>query len=93
MPCKTCHELFNITPCEHPTGIFTEGLFKINYRGDANIPHYYPVLKEKCPCKECLIKTICLEGDKCRVGIYIDNVYIEFYTPTRRFHKEHSHAM
>jgi hypothetical protein len=93
MPCKTCHELFNITPCEHPTGIFHEGLLKSKYKLVTEITYYYPVLKEKCPCKECLIKTICLEGDKCRIGIDIDNVYTEFYTPTRNSHKESYHAM
>jgi hypothetical protein len=83
MPCKTCHELFVITPCKHSTGIFTKELLKRGHESVAELTHYYLLLKERCPCKECLIKMMCLEGDQCRVSTYVGNVYVEYFTPTR----------
>lgn len=83
MPCKVCRKVFVITPCKHPTGIFEESLANkeiINRYNFFNIHRYYKLLKARCPCKECLIKGICIEGGQCMVVDYNEQrVYI---TPT-----------
>jgi len=99
MPCKVCREVFAITPCNHPTGIFEKSLGSnevfyhtpstsgqvalkeiINRYAVFNIYQYYRLLKARCPCKDCLIKGICIQGGQCMVVDYNEQrVYI---TPT-----------
>jgi hypothetical protein len=69
MPCTICRETLMVPPCEHRTGVIGgfefeyliinegKGWFKAS-RMQAYITGYKE-LHHKCPCKECLIKTIC----------------------------------
>jgi len=85
MPCKSCRGLFVITPCKHPTGIFTEELMIPDTTTSwLELPHYYPLLKERCPCKECLINVICTNGRECTIHSSIDGKEVVFITPNRR---------
>lgn len=52
----------------------------INRYNFFNIYRYYKLLKARCPCKECLIKGICIEGGQCMVVDY--NEQKLYITPT-----------
>jgi MoaA/NifB/PqqE/SkfB family radical SAM enzyme len=76
MPCKVCREVFAITPCNHPTGIFEKsldtwagpyfyGTSTTNKPSVMRMKRYYRLLKEKCSCKDCLINPICIGGRQC----------------------------
>jgi hypothetical protein len=79
MPCKACRKAFAITPCKHPTGIFEKlldtsnledccffyGVSMTNKPSVMGMKRYYRLLKEKCPCKDCLINPMCIEGRQC----------------------------
>jgi hypothetical protein len=72
MPCKICKDTLLIVPCKHATGIIT-GEFEfehiaINKRTwyNGHLESYikaYKLLHDKCPCKDCLIKTMCAITD------------------------------
>ena len=84
MPCKSCRILFVITPCKHPTGIFTKDLMIPNTSTTWEVlPHYYPLLKEGCPCKECLINVICIDGRECTIRGDFNGKEVVFITPNK----------
>jgi hypothetical protein len=55
MPCKACKEIFMHNPCQETTEIkIAKDVF------DRQLYDYFhEAFKTKCPCKECLIKTVC----------------------------------
>jgi hypothetical protein len=69
MPCTLCRLTLTIPPCEHPTGLIGGYEFETllidegaGWFKASDIHHYlvgYTELHHKCPCKECLIKTVC----------------------------------
>lgn len=68
MPCKVCDNFFNIKPCENKdTVIFNKQLFRkqktyetvVKVKLDRYIIATYNELHNDCPCKTCLVKTLC----------------------------------
>jgi len=73
MPCIICRETLAILPCEHRTGVIS-GEFELDhivvnkgswYQAKESMLYIegYKELHDRCPCKNCLIKTICAVGD------------------------------
>ncbi len=76
MPCKWCEETVRVVPCKEvrkfknkdsaEREIFRNEYLLMNHlpRGSANSGNFYAycILQEYCPCKECIIKTICNES-------------------------------
>jgi len=79
MPCQICNLSFNMKPCEHSNGIVTKELIKINnftMQGyiEPYIESIYKDLHLDCPCKECLIKMMCMSNqlNKPHCGSYYE---------------------
>ena len=54
MPCQVCKEKFMHNPCQETT----IQLVELKSLFDRNL---YENFKEKCPCKECLVKIVCYD--------------------------------
>ncbi len=57
MPCKYCLGIFSEKPCLTP--YYKDTDFE---KAHPNRKIYYENIGNKCPCIDCLIKTICFEG-------------------------------
>lgn len=97
MPCLACKSNYTILPCEHPTGVIDESSReKIRSRvSRANITisnsemygfdkcndKCYKELHFNCPCKNCLIKTMCNEkfDDRCQEYIELIDKHYKIY--------------
>ena len=78
MKCKKCHAIFETVPCEHPTGIFDPVVWR-----DSSWMEYYMRMNKTCPCKDCLINTICIDGKECGVTISDDQIAHHCFYPYR----------
>lgn len=60
MPCRLCESTYVNRPCEVKNMIVKESHVELfNYKF---ITKYYQMLTTECPCKECLVKSICLNS-------------------------------
>jgi hypothetical protein len=66
MPCRVCERSTTIFPCKHIDGIITAKEFmsiaKMDILPSISLSHYTKIFKslhDNCPCKECLINSIC----------------------------------
>jgi hypothetical protein len=73
MKCKRCHEMFETVPCEHPTGT-CDAIASVIPPG---FRKYYAWMKKKCPCKDCLINTICTDGKECEIAVGIETITVD----------------
>jgi hypothetical protein len=74
MTCDLCSLLYKTPPCKT-----NEKLTIDNLRGNRNKFEvssfnliYYEDLKDHCPCKECLVKTMCTMNQTTKCTQYID---------------------
>jgi hypothetical protein len=66
MPCRVCERSAIISPCKHPDGIITITEFMdiaiMDTIPSISLSRYVKIFKnlhDNCPCKECLINSIC----------------------------------
>jgi hypothetical protein len=61
MPCQVCRTKFIFNPCQETLNSRQEAPIEVGLKSlfDQNL---YEDFKEKCPCKECLIKIVCYDS-------------------------------
>lgn len=76
MPCTICNLTFNKMPCNFDENDGVDRFFfpvvKPNIFHERTFQIRWNLLNNKCPCKECLVKSMCLE--LCRD--YIDSIIV-----------------
>jgi len=76
MPCTLCSTTFNIMPCKFYEQDLVDRLFfplvKPNIFNQRTFDIRWDLMKNRCPCIECLVKGICLE--LCRD--YVDSIIL-----------------
>ena len=74
MPCLICKKTILVFPCEHKDGIINKDNFKeVTIQKDLRDWYLenellvyieaYKELHDRCPCKDCLLKTMCMRED------------------------------
>lgn len=76
MPCQTCNMIFKINPCDHQDGILRDGqdIFIEKRLSIYDLKKQYYNLYIKCPCKECLVRPVCISGRNCEE--FMDRILI-----------------
>lgn len=76
MPCTLCNVAFNVMPCKSKDRDLIDRFFfpvvKPNTFHERTFNIRWKLMKEKCPCSNCLVKGVCLE--LCRD--YIDSIIL-----------------
>lgn len=87
MTCDLCDMLYKVLPCKTDKELTMDGL-KIH--GDKvstfNIM-YYNDLRNHCPCRDCLVRTMCTMGQTNKCPQYID---FENFTITKADRKDNA---
>lgn len=78
MTCDLCGMLYKIPPCKTNEKLTTDKLkIHANKVSPFNVI-YYEDLRNSCPCKDCLVKTMCTmnQTTKCKEYINFENFVI-----------------